>query len=176
MKAKDPKEENQTLSRRSFGKVVLGALGAIAALEIGGISLAYLKSRSDENQEGGLVLAGAIDSFSPGSVTAFENEGFFLVRDDAGDFLAVHRRCPHLGCNVTWEEETHQFVCPCHASSFDNYGDYENTPVPRPLDAVELQLQDTNVYVNTARVTVREGFDPSQMTSPKKSVLEAGNE
>ena len=91
------------------------------------------------------------------------------MRDDAGDFLAVHRRCPHLGCNVIWEPETHQFVCPCHASSFDNYGDYENTPVPRPFDAIELQIQDTSVYVNTARITVREGFDPSQMTSPKES-------
>jgi len=176
MKAKDLKEENQTLSRRSFGKIVLGFLGAVAALEIGGISLAYLKSRSDENQEGGLVLAGVIDNFSPGSVTAFDKEGFFLVRDDQGDFLAVHRRCPHLGCNVIWEPETHQFVCPCHASSFDSYGDFENTPVPRPLDAVEVQIEDTSVFVNTARVTIREGFDPSQMTSPKKVVLEDGNE
>ena len=72
MKTDNPKEENQTISRRSFGKIVLGFLGAVAALEIGGISLAYLKSRSDENQEGGLVLAGDIDSFSPGTVTAFE--------------------------------------------------------------------------------------------------------
>jgi nitrite reductase/ring-hydroxylating ferredoxin subunit len=166
MKTLNEKSEKQELSRRSFMKVVLGLLGTVAAIEIGGISLSYFKSRSDENQTGGLVLAGAIESFSPGSVTAFDKDGFFLIRDEHGDFLAVHRRCPHLGCNVIWEPENNQFVCPCHASSFDNYGDFENVPVPRPLDTIEVQIEDTSVYVNTARVTMREGFDPSQMTSP----------
>ena len=169
--------ENQTLSRRSFGKFVLGFLGMVAAIEIGGISLAFLKSRSDENQAGGMVLAGAVTDFLSGTVTAFNKDGFFLIRDDQGDFLAVHRRCPHLGCNVIWEPEKNQFICPCHASSFDSYGDFENTPVPRPLDTIEVKIDNTSVYVNTARVSVREGFDPSQMTSPGKStVTEASNE
>ena len=155
---------------------MLGFLGAIAALEIGGISLAYLKSRSDQGQVGGLVLAGEVDEFTPGSVTAYQEDGFFLVRDENGDFLAVHRRCPHLGCNVIWQEESNQFVCPCHASSFDNYGEYQNAPVPRPLDAVEVQIQGTSVYVNTAHITAREGFDPAQMTSPQSLVMEVGDE
>ncbi|MFC1996545.1 ubiquinol-cytochrome c reductase iron-sulfur subunit [Chloroflexota bacterium] len=176
MKTKNPVVENPSLSRRSFGKLVLGFLGAVAALEIGGISLSYLKSRSDDNKQGGLVLAGEIDNFAPGSVTPFNNDGFFLVRDEIGDFLAVHRRCPHLGCNVEWQPENNHFVCPCHASLYDSYGDYENAPIPRPLDTIEVQIQDTSVYVNTARVTAREGFDPSQMTSPKLSLMETGNE
>lgn len=169
MKTDNKNSEKNELSRRSFMKVVLGFLGTVAAIEIGGISLSYLKSRSDENQTGGLVLAGAIENFIPGSVTAFEKDGFYLVRDEQGDFLAVHRRCPHLGCNVIWEPEKNQFVCPCHASSFDSYGNFESTPVPRPLDTVEVQIEDTSVYVNTARISVREGFDPSQLTSPQGS-------
>ena len=175
MKKKKAKSGNKKISRRSFGKVVLGFLGTIAAFEIGGISLAYLKSRSDENQVGGMILAGIIDDFLPGTVTAFNQDGFFLIRDDQGDFLAVHRRCPHLGCNVTWEPEKNQFICPCHASSFDNYGDFENTPVPRPLDTIEVNIDNTSVYVNTARIIAREGFDPAQLTSPKSAALtEAG--
>jgi cytochrome b6-f complex iron-sulfur subunit len=167
MKKEKNKSEKQDLSRRSFMKFILGILGTVAAIEVGGISLSYLKSRSDENNTGGLVLAGSIENFSPGTVTAFEKDGFFLIRDEKGDFLAVHRRCPHLGCNVIWQPEVNQFVCPCHASSFDNYGDFESAPVPRPLDTIEVQIEDTSVYVNTARVSVREGFDPSQMTSPQ---------
>ena len=173
---KKDKTKNQNLSRRSFGKIVLGFLGTIAAIEIGGISLAFLKSRSDENQSGGMVFAGIINDFLPGSVTAFNQDGFFLIRDDQGDFLAVHRRCPHLGCNVIWEPEKNQFVCPCHASSFDNYGDFENTPVPRPLDTIEVNIDNTSVYVNTARVSVREGFDPSQLTSPKSAAMMEGGQ
>ena len=173
----DPSSNQTTsLSRRSFGKLILGFLTALAAFEIGGISLAYLKSRGDQNQEGGRLLAGEVEQFAPGSVTAFENQGFFLIRDEGGDFLAVHRRCPHLGCNVIWQPETEQFICPCHASSFDSYGDYENTPIPRPLDTIELSIEDSQVYVNTARISMRDGFNPSQMTSPKISLTEAGNE
>ena len=167
---------SNNLSRRSFGKLVLAFLSTLATVEIGGISLAYLKSRGDQNQEGGLLLAGEIDQFAPGSVTAFENQGFFLIRDEGGDFLAVHQRCPHLGCNVIWQPETQQFICPCHASSFDSYGDYENTPIPRPLDTIELTIEDSQVFVNTARISLRDGFDPSQMTSPQISLTEAGNE
>ena len=176
MKPDNSTNGQTNLSRRSFGKLVLGFLSALAAVEIGGISLSYLKSRGDQNQEGGRLLAGEVEQFAPGSVTAFENQGFFLIRDEGGDFLAVHRRCPHLGCNVTWQPETEQFICPCHASSFDSYGDYENTPIPRPLDTIELSIDDSQVYVNTARISMRDGFDPSQMTSPKISLTEAGNE
>jgi nitrite reductase/ring-hydroxylating ferredoxin subunit len=166
MKKKTKKSNNQELSRRSFMKFVLGFLGAAATVEIGGISLAYLKSRSSENNTGGLVMAGIIEDFLPGSVTAFDRDGFFLIRDDEGDFLAVHRRCPHLGCNVIWEPEEEQFVCPCHASNFDSYGDFASAPVPRPLDTIEIKIEDSYVYVDTARVSSRERFDPSQMTSP----------
>ena len=177
MKTKKSKTKNQELSRRSFMKIILGFLGTAAAVEIGGVSLAYLKSRSDENQAGGLIMAGSIDDFNPGSVTAFDNDGFFLIRDEGGDFLAVHRRCPHLGCNVIWQPEKNQFVCPCHASNFDNYGDYESAPVPRPLDTIAVKIEDAYVYVDTSRVSSRERFDPSQMTSPRNSgITEATDE
>jgi len=177
MKTKKNKSKKQDLSRRSFMKFILGFLGVAATLEIGGVSLAYLKSRSEENDSGGLVMAGVLEDFSPGSVTAFERDGFFLIRDDQGDFLAVHRRCPHLGCNVIWEPEKEQFVCPCHASNFDNYGDYASAPVPRPLDTIAVKIEDSYVYVDTARVSSRDRFDPSQMTSPSgASILGVTNE
>jgi cytochrome b6-f complex iron-sulfur subunit len=171
MKKKTKESKDPELSRRSFMKLILGFLGVAASIEIGGISLAYLKSRSSENDTGGLVMAGVIDDFSPGSVTAFERDGFFLIRDNEGDFLAVHRRCPHLGCNVIWEPEIEQFVCPCHASNFDEYGDYESAPVPRPLDTIKVKIEDSYVYVDTARVSSRERFDPSQMTSPSSAPI-----
>lgn len=177
MKTKNRKSESQEISRRSFMKLALSLLGTIASIEIVGMSLAYLKSRSDENTVGGIVMTGAIDDFAPDSVTAFEKDGFFLIRDEQGDFLAVHRRCPHLGCNVIWQPEKDQFVCPCHASNFDNYGIYESAPVPRPLDTLEVKIEDAYVYVNTSLVSSRENFDPSQMTSPRNSTItEVSNE
>jgi cytochrome b6-f complex iron-sulfur subunit len=177
MKTENNIPGKEELSRRSFVKIALSFLGAITALEIGGISLNYLKSRADEATTGGLVDAGKVDDFVPGSVTTFENEGFFLVRDNQGNFLAVHRRCPHLGCNVIWQSETNQFVCPCHASSFDHYGNFETSPVPRPLDTLEIKIEDASVFINTAKISSREQFDPAQMTSPLGAkIIEVANE
>jgi len=177
MKKENHMPENDELSRRSFMKTVLSFLGAVAALEIGGISLKFLKSRSEENIAGGVVTAGKVDEFLPGSVTTFEHNGFFLIRDEDGNFLAVDRRCPHLGCNVLWQPENHRFACPCHASSFDNYGNFESSPVPRPLDTMEIQIEDASVFVNTSKISRRERFDPAQMTSPMgNEITEVANE
>ena len=161
------KSPHKDLSRRSFMKFILGLLGTAAALEIGGISLAYLKSRSDENQSGGLVLAGPLADFAPDSVTPFEREGFFLIRDAQGDFLAVHQRCPHLGCNVLWQPDRHQFVCPCHASAYDIRGEVIRPPAPRALDIYPMFIENNVVKVDTGRLIRRSEFRAEQVVYPK---------
>jgi cytochrome b6-f complex iron-sulfur subunit len=160
--------EQPQLSRRNFLKAGLGTLATVAALEFGAISMKYLKSRAEETDVGGLVTAGKLDRFPPGSVTAFEQEGFYLICSEEGDFLAVNARCPHLGCSVSWQEEKNQFVCPCHASSFDKYGNFESPPVPRPLDIYAVIIDEDTVMVDTSLVIKREKFETSQLTSPTK--------
>lgn len=160
--------EQPQLTRRNFLKAGLGTLATVAALEFGGIGMKYLKSRSEETEVGGIVTAGEIDRFPPGSVTEFEGAGFFLISTEDGDLLAVNSRCPHLGCSVSWQKEKNQFICPCHASSFDKYGNYESPPVPRPLDIYNVIIEDSTVLVDTSQVIKREKFEASQLTSPLK--------
>jgi Rieske Fe-S protein len=97
-------------------------------------------------------------------VTEFTDACFFLIRADDGGFLAVHSRCPHLGCTVTWEPEMDKFLCPCHASTFDFYGNFDNPPVPRPLDVFEIEIEEGVVRVDTAQPKRREQFTPEQLT------------
>lgn len=156
------------LTRRSFLKAGLGTLATFAALEFGAISIKYLKSRADETQLGGLIDAGKLENFPLGSVTAFEGAGFYLIRTDEGDLLAVNSRCPHLGCSVSWQSEKNRFICPCHASSFDKFGNFESPPVPRPLDIYAVVIDEDTVLVDTSQVIKREKFESSQLTSPKK--------
>ena len=170
-----PSDQPQ-LSRRNFLSLGLGTLASIAALEFGAIGLKYLKSRADDTQTGGVVTAGDLENFPPGSVTEFDREGFFLISTEDGDLLAVNRRCPHLGCSVSWEPEKTRFVCPCHASSFDKVGNYESPPVPRPLDIYAVIIQDSTVLVDTSRVIRREKFESSQLTSPPMKVAEVEHE
>lgn len=159
----DTKLAEQVTSRRSFLKLGLSALGAAALLEIGGVGLMYLRPKETAVSFGKVVNAGPIEAFPPGSVTEFTNGRFFLVRGEDGGFLAIYRRCPHLGCTVHWAPEEKQFHCPCHAASFDIHGDYNNPPVPRPLDTFPVTITEAGIMVDTSAIQQREKFTPEQL-------------
>lgn len=156
------KSENR-LTRRSFIKLGMGVLSALAVLEIGGISLYYLRPRKQREEYGGVIEAGPVEDFPPGSVTEFQRGSFYLIRSKDSGFLAVYRRCPHLGCSVNYSHDEEEFHCPCHASSFDFLGDYTSPPVPRALDTFEVNIEDGQVMVNTSRIQRREHFAPEQL-------------
>lgn len=40
----------------------------------------------------------------------------------AEDFVALSSTCPHLGCQVRWEEQNGRYFCPCHNGTFDPSG------------------------------------------------------
>ncbi len=153
----------EALTRRDFLKLGLGTLSGLALLEMGGASLLFMQPRSLEGQFGGAVMAGPVDSFPVGSVTEFPDGRFYLIRADNGGFLAVYTRCTHLGCTVNWQPAQNQFFCPCHASSFDAHGDVENPPAPRALDTFLVQIHDSQVFIDTTRITRRDRYTPDQL-------------
>jgi cytochrome b6-f complex iron-sulfur subunit len=151
------------VSRRDFLKMGVSALSLVALLEVGGASLLFMKPRSLEGEFGGLVAAGLADSFPLGSVTEFPDGRFYLVRAADGGFLAVYRRCTHLGCTVNWEPEQNSFFCPCHASTFDIHGAVQSPPAPRALDTFPVQIDAGQVIVDTGRIQNRDNFGPEQL-------------
>ena len=157
------KQKDDQLSRRDFLKMGVGALSLVALLEVGGASLLFMKPRSSEGEFGGMVTAGTVESFPTGSVTEFPDGRFYLVRASDGGFLAVYRRCTHLGCTVNWEPDQNRFFCPCHASTFDIHGEVENPPAPRALDTFPIQIEESQVIVDTSNIQNRDGFAPEQL-------------
>ena len=141
----------------------VSALTLVAALEIGGASLLFMKPRRNEGEFGGTVAAGTADSFPTGSVTEFPNGRFYLVRASDGGFLAVYRRCTHLGCTVDWQPEKNSFFCPCHASTFDMHGEVQSPPAPRALDTFPVEIEEGQVLVDTSQTQSRDGFTPEQL-------------
>jgi cytochrome b6-f complex iron-sulfur subunit len=158
-----PGTSSDNLTRRNFLKIGLGALSLIATLEVGGVTFQFLRSRSLEGEFGGAITAGEEADFTPGTVTEFPDGNFYLVRAEDGGFLAIYARCPHLGCSVNWVEEKERFYCPCHASSFDFYGNFENQPVPRALDTFSVRFDGTQVVVDTAKIQQRDVFSAEQL-------------
>lgn len=158
------KSEPRLISRRDFLKLGVGTLGVIAALEIGAASWLFLQAAGEEEKQSGRIIAGTVTDFPPGSVTEFKERAFFLIRAPEGGFLAVYRRCPHLGCTVNWQPDGNGFHCPCHSADFDFYGDCQGPPVPRPLDTFAITIDESRVLVDMSQPQHRDQFDPAQLT------------
>jgi cytochrome b6-f complex iron-sulfur subunit len=121
------------------------------------------RRRTTDDSASSVIIAGPVDRFEPGSVTAFPEGRFYLARLVDGGFLALHRECTHLGCTVPWVAAEDRFVCPCHASSFDITGDVLSPPAPRPLDVFPVRIENDIVKVDTSRAVKRQSFTASQV-------------
>lgn len=55
-----------------------------------------------------------------------------VYRDEEGKFHAVSPRCPHLGCQLSWNPDEKSWDCPCHGSRFDYDGNLLSGPAQIP--------------------------------------------
>jgi cytochrome b6-f complex iron-sulfur subunit len=141
-------------------------LGLAAVAELAWILAAFVRPRRPRAADtAGLVIAGPLERFEPGSVTAFPTGKFYLVRLAQGGFLALHRECTHLGCTVPWVPELRRFQCPCHASAFDLTGAALGPPAPRPLDLHPVRIENGLVKVDTRQRLRRDAFEPDQVVA-----------
>ena len=156
-------------SRRSFLNKLWIGLGLVALAEVVAVVFAFLRSNKSKAREAdfnAMVTAGAVNKFEPNSVTAFVRGRFYLARLEDGGFLALSRKCTHLGCTVPWVEKEMKFACPCHASAFDITGDVINSPAPRPLDIYPIFIENNVVKVDTSKPMKRNQFEVSQVVHP----------
>jgi cytochrome b6-f complex iron-sulfur subunit len=161
----------QGISRRSFLNKLWILLGGLAFVEGVGLVLAFFQPRKTGSKEGdsaGIVEAGSVDKFTVNSVTAFVRGKFYLARLEDSGFLALSRKCTHLGCTVPWSSKEMKFVCPCHASVYDIRGEVVSAPAPRPLDLYPVSIENNIVKVDTNKVIKRAAFRPEQVVYTKK--------
>lgn len=159
-------------SRRNFlGKLWIG-LGVLGLLQMAGVVVAYLRPPIREEKDDGLqsiVKTGQVESFPLGSITAFISGRFYLARLNDGGFLALSRKCTHLGCTVLWLSREKKFVCPCHSSEFDIRGEVLDSPASRALDTYQVSIDNDVVNVNLGKKIKRSHFDHTQVVYPKRS-------
>ena len=166
MKSNRTTPQSENVTRRDVLKLAWGAMGTLVALEIGGLTLAYMQPRLAEGEFGSTINAGKVDDFPPGSVTHISNGRFYLSRLPDGGFLALYQRCTHLGCSVPWDQSEGAFICPCHSSRFTQDGIVQNPPAPRPLDTFAVTIVDGLVQVDTSTPLARQNFEISQVVYP----------
>lgn len=169
-KPKKQQVDRPEASRRSFLNKLWLALGSLALIEVVGLVVAYLRPGKPPGRgpAEAIVEAGAVEKFANNSVTAFVRGKFYLCRLDDGGFLALSRKCTHLGCTVPWVDKEKRFACPCHGSAYDIRGEVISPPAPRPLDIYPVAIENNIVKVDTSRTIKRAELRGAQVVYPKK--------
>jgi cytochrome b6-f complex iron-sulfur subunit len=171
-KRKEPEHAEQVVERRSFLNTLWAFLGFAALAGLAWVVVGFFrprKGRDREGRAGGMVPCGSADTFAADSVTAFPLGQFYLARVAEGGFLALSRKCTHLGCTVPWVEEKKQFACPCHASAYDITGNVVSGPASRALDLFPVFIENNVVMVDTRRTIRRSVFRREQLVFPEGS-------
>jgi cytochrome b6-f complex iron-sulfur subunit len=170
-KTKEKKSQAEP-TRRSLLNILWIILGGIALAEFVAAAFAFLrprKSKAGGEKADSVITAGAIERFSPNSVTAFVRGKFYLARLEDGGFLALSRTCTHLGCTVPWVEKEMKFACPCHGSAFDITGNVIDAPAPRALSIYPITIENNVIKVDAGNPIKRSSFRAEQVTYPKES-------
>ena len=162
--------ERREVSRRDLLRITFWAgLGAgLAGIATSFIDFMYPRGISGF---GGVVSAGTIDKFAPGTKTQVPEGKMWIVNlteaQGGPGFLALWWKCPHLGCTVPWrqtfvftdpntgENRRGWFRCPCHGSTYTDAGVRVFGPAPRSLDRFELTIDAASkrISVNTGKIT-----------------------
>src|ERR1700752_134440 len=145
-------------SRRSFlGLLPLGVLaGGVGS--IGGAAFCFLRPRLSAPSEQWLDVASLSELKGPlpvakkivaeqisGRAVTTEEHSVFVLPEKKNQVLSTI--CPPAGCEVSWEQSTNRFACPCHESYFAADGSRLSGPAPRGLDALPTRVQDGKLQV-----------------------------
>lgn len=63
--------------------------------------------------------------------------GVYIDKDDK--IYAVKTKCPHLGCQLSWNQTERSWDCPCHGSRFDYTGKILDGPSTKSLLTREVK-------------------------------------
>ena len=68
-----------------------------------------------------------------GGVVELDGKKVGLYREKEGEDHIVSVRCPHLGCELSWNADEKTWDCPCHGSRFDHTGTLLSGPAQKDI-------------------------------------------
>jgi len=78
---------------------------------------------------------------------AYQGRPAVVVQPRAGEFVALNAVCTHLGCIVKWQNDTQDFLCPCHAGRFSSTGQVLGGPPPSALDLYTVTIDGDDLLI-----------------------------
>lgn len=68
-----------------------------------------------------------------GAVISLNGKRAGAYKDKNGRLTVVDTTCPHMGCEVNWNQGERTWDCPCHGSRFKATGELIDGPAKKPL-------------------------------------------
>jgi len=136
-----------------FSSVIAVALGAVLAGF--GISPALKKKEEEWIEVGGVS---ALEADKPKEVVYYylKKDGWlekkvkglvYVIKKEGNEIAAMSPTCTHLGCEVKWNEERREFLCPCHGGVYDINGKVASGPPPKPLSRYKIKFENEMLYI-----------------------------
>ncbi|MCS6886318.1 MAG: Rieske (2Fe-2S) protein [Acidobacteriota bacterium] len=145
--------EQETVMRRTFIRLGIGAMATGYAAAIGYPIYAYLSTPAKRAAEAGSItevrLEGAA-KLPAGSAMVFKfgHKPALLIHHRDGRWVAMDAVCTHLGCTVQYETDNNRVFCACHGGVYDAVtGENISGPPPKPLSVYRVEVKDANVVV-----------------------------
>ena len=134
-------------TRRQFMVLGTGVGMGVVGVLISIPALGFLLSPLFEQRRLSWVTVGPIDDIpvnvpTPLVAAVPSDRGFptppeqrivYVVRRNDGSTLALSNICTHMQCDVHWDPNLQNFLCPCHGGLYDISGTNVGGPPPQPL-------------------------------------------
>ncbi len=148
-------------SRRSFFQWVTGAIAGVIGLGLAVPLAAYFISPALTRRKQSWASVGKIEDLPIGEPKTLDYtmrvkdgwmetkaiKAIWVIRKPDNQVKVFSPICPHLGCGFRWNQQDHQFQCPCHGSVYDSNGKVLGGPAPRPLDELPSKIEDGELKV-----------------------------
>lgn len=76
-----------------------------------------------------------LEDIAPGDakIVHYKGRKLGIYKDMSGNIFPVSARCPHLGCQLSWNPNDRSWDCPCHGSRFDYKGRLLDNPAQKDI-------------------------------------------
>jgi Rieske Fe-S protein len=150
------RESGRTTRRGLFVAILQGIVGLLLGIP----AVAYLLKLPRRESASRWIPLASLDALrGPGPhrvVYAYEeDQGYRRRRVTKAAFvllgelepLVLSPICTHMGCNVSWDEPSGEYHCPCHGGRYDRTGRVLAGPPPRPLDRLPVRLTGRDLEI-----------------------------
>lgn len=144
------------MDRRSFLVWAAGASIGASAIFVGATVVQAMvppaRSIDGRKREGRAVVARMSDLalYAP-RVAVYGEYRVFVVKTSGTQARVFDAACPHLGCELRFDETANEFICPCHHSAFTTSGTRLRGPARRNMVSAIAEIVDGDVVVSGFR-------------------------